>query len=72
MQIRQRVVIPHNRVRTCAEFLQNELRMIQALVTGVGLKQHTSAEYMQSLTDVMRSTSEDEKVLRVLNSSRRQ
>lgn len=43
--------------------------MGRALFSGLGLKQHSSPEYMQSLTEIMRSITDDEKVLRGLDSS---
>lgn len=64
MQVRRKVVIPYNSVSTWPQALQNELRMTIALFTGLGLKHHTSPEYLQSLTDVLRSITEDEKVRR--------
>ena len=43
--------------------------MVVALLSGLGLKQHTSPEYMQSLADLMSNITDDEKVQKALQSS---
>lgn len=61
--------VPYNRVLTWPQILQNEWRMMVALLSGLGLKQHKSPEYMQSLADLMSSITDDDKVQKALQSS---